>query len=92
MEVENYFCNFLSHEIQIAILVISMFVLFVSSFLVFFNRDDSQVENTFMYNFFGEFIILLTGKYLNKSGKKWRIAFLVSISISLLLIMLKCDS
>ena len=67
--------------------IVGIIVTLISAFMVFTNESDEIKGKPLLREIMGGLDVFVTSKYLNKTGKFWRIPFLVSITYIVLWVL-----
>jgi len=70
------------------LLVFLMFLICLSGFFTYANIELKDHKVNWYFEFLGPILVLFTGNYLNKTGKKWRHIFILSLLIYVILLQL----
>lgn len=70
------------------LLIFLMFLICISAFFTYANVKLKDDKVDWYFEILGPIFVLLTGNYLNKTGKKWRQIFIYSLLIFLVLLLL----
>lgn len=79
MVINFYECGSVLDKASVFLAVCSVFMACISGIFVHSNESDELDDRPIFREFLGGLDVFFTGRYLNETGKKWRIPYVVSM-------------